>query len=101
MADTRFSVTRIEGTWIPTTSRTFFSTRPGAIARRCRRRLTSGFVVVGNRVTGFLTEAGATDVDHVVIVAGVDTPALLAHLGEMLMLIHPAASWRTARHIPS
>lgn len=48
----------------------------------------SDFETTGERITGVVTAGGPIEVDHVVIVAGVDTPALLARLGESLCLKH-------------
>lgn len=46
------------------------------------------FATTGDRVTAVVTSQGRLDVDHVVVAAGVDTPALLARLGETLRLKH-------------
>jgi glycine/D-amino acid oxidase-like deaminating enzyme len=46
------------------------------------------FEMAGDRITGVVTAAGPVEVDHVVMAAGVDTPALLARLGESLRLKH-------------
>jgi glycine/D-amino acid oxidase-like deaminating enzyme len=48
----------------------------------------TGLATDHGRVSGVVTAAGVTPVDHLVIAAGVDTPAILAHLDEHLTLRH-------------
>lgn len=42
----------------------------------------------GGRVTGVVTDSGIAPADQLVVAAGVDTPAVLAHLGATLTLRH-------------
>ena len=48
----------------------------------------TGFATTADRLAGVVTKDGVTHVDHVVIVAGTETPRLLAMLGETLVLAH-------------
>jgi glycine/D-amino acid oxidase-like deaminating enzyme len=48
----------------------------------------TGFEVAGDRITGVATAEGLAHFDHVILVAGTETPRLLAMLGETLVLAH-------------
>ncbi len=56
----------------------------------------------GGAVTGVCTDAGVFDTDHVVLAAGVNTPALLSDLGVSVPMLHrPALVIRTLPIAPT